>query len=387
MRKKIYKYFDFVRPSQTSVINEPNGFCDVCGVWSIFSFTEIINNKLAAEWGLNKKDRHNLSARESMYCVFCGCSYRLRMLGRAITIITTESFEYRGLESVIDSGALNSLNIAEINSCGVLHNVLKNIPKLLYSEYMPKSRKITHQDLMNLSYQDNKFDIVLTSDTLEHIPDPERAIKEVYRILKPGGKHIFTTPALLNRTTKQRAKLVNDKKINIEPESFHGSGESDYLVWNEFGGDLIGLLENAGFIVKILFQNSLDLSEPSCVFVAHKPPFVEKRTTNIEKRYVNSSITKDIFSKFGKVQFVEYNPIINKIQQTDKINQLQNKLNLTAQHSDNQAEIIHAYNQEIEALRKHIHEIEEINSEMKCKIERFNKSVAGRLHNIFKKIY
>ena len=46
----------------------------------------------------------------------------------------------------------------------------------------------------NLAFRDNTFDAVLMIEVLEHVFDDEKAISEIYRILKPGGKLIITAP-------------------------------------------------------------------------------------------------------------------------------------------------------------------------------------------------
>ena len=43
----------------------------------------------------------------------------------------------------------------------------------------------------------DQFDLAVLDQTLEHVPDPERALAEVRRVLKPGGAAIVTTPFLL----------------------------------------------------------------------------------------------------------------------------------------------------------------------------------------------
>lgn len=43
-------------------------------------------------------------------------------------------------------------------------------------------------------YDDNSFDYVLCGEVLEHLFDPFEAVKEAYRVLKPGGKYIISVP-------------------------------------------------------------------------------------------------------------------------------------------------------------------------------------------------
>ena len=43
-------------------------------------------------------------------------------------------------------------------------------------------------------YKDNSFDSVMCGEVLEHLFDPFPAVKEAYRVLKPGGKYIISVP-------------------------------------------------------------------------------------------------------------------------------------------------------------------------------------------------
>ena len=42
-------------------------------------------------------------------------------------------------------------------------------------------------DIMSLPYEDKSFDVVMAAHVLEHLPDPQRALAEMVRVLKPGG--------------------------------------------------------------------------------------------------------------------------------------------------------------------------------------------------------
>lgn len=46
----------------------------------------------------------------------------------------------------------------------------------------------------NLPFEDACFDMVFSSHVLEHIPDQGKALKEIYRVLKPGGYHFCVVP-------------------------------------------------------------------------------------------------------------------------------------------------------------------------------------------------
>lgn len=42
-------------------------------------------------------------------------------------------------------------------------------------------------DVLSLPYDDQSFDVVMAAHVIEHLPDPQRALKEMIRVLKPGG--------------------------------------------------------------------------------------------------------------------------------------------------------------------------------------------------------
>jgi ubiquinone/menaquinone biosynthesis C-methylase UbiE len=50
------------------------------------------------------------------------------------------------------------------------------------------------QDACALSIPDNSFDVVISSECIEHVPDPVKALREMVRVLKPGGFLVVTTP-------------------------------------------------------------------------------------------------------------------------------------------------------------------------------------------------
>jgi|TARA_B110000240_G_C13451305_1_gene432622 2-polyprenyl-3-methyl-5-hydroxy-6-metoxy-1,4-benzoquinol methylase len=49
-------------------------------------------------------------------------------------------------------------------------------------------------DFFELNYPSNYYDAVTMSHVVEHVPDPAKTLKEIFRILKPGGKVVMATP-------------------------------------------------------------------------------------------------------------------------------------------------------------------------------------------------
>lgn len=148
------------------------------------------------------------------------------------------------------STRFRQLRVAEVNGCGALHDYLALNPELAYSEYGSEDPAVPSEDLTCLSYRDSELDLVLTSDTLEHVPDLPGALAEIERVLKPGGRHIFTVPVVWDgRKTRQRAVLDGQRIIHLYPASYHGVWDDrspDRLVFHELGDDALDYLQTPG---------------------------------------------------------------------------------------------------------------------------------------------
>ncbi len=70
-------------------------------------------------------------------------------------------------------------------------------------EYTAAGAEVAHQrgiatlraDATALPLADQSLDLVLAFDVLEHIPDDDRAMAEVFRVLRPGGRFFIAVPA------------------------------------------------------------------------------------------------------------------------------------------------------------------------------------------------
>lgn len=61
------------------------------------------------------------------------------------------------------------------------------------SEYHKTKLELKEWDGVNIPYDSETFSLVLIMDILEHVPDPHQLIKEICRVLKPGGICFFCT--------------------------------------------------------------------------------------------------------------------------------------------------------------------------------------------------
>lgn len=137
------------------------------------------------------------------------------------------------------------------------------LPSLVGSEYLGPEyqsgqileqwrglHRIRHEDLTALSFSNDEFDLVMTQDVFEHIPDYRRAFAEVWRVLSKGGRLVFTVPFFYDlETTRIRASLGREGVIHHLPPEIHGNPASDQgsLCFQNFGWDILADLRRVGF--------------------------------------------------------------------------------------------------------------------------------------------
>ncbi len=106
-------------------------------------------------------------------------------------------------------------------------------------------------DARALPFKEGLFDLVLCSEVLEHLPEPEKAINEIRRILVSGGLAIITTPNGSNLLTLvgRLFKRISKPGEVDEEKSEHISVKA----WREW----VRLFKKAGFSVERVSRGSL----------------------------------------------------------------------------------------------------------------------------------
>jgi SAM-dependent methyltransferase len=69
---------------------------------------------------------------------------------------------------------------------------------------------------MDIDYPDNSFDIVYAANLLHHIPEPLVTIREIYRVLKPGGKMCFWDPLRHNPVINIYRQIATEVRTEDE---------------------------------------------------------------------------------------------------------------------------------------------------------------------------
>ncbi|MGI9550348.1 MAG: class I SAM-dependent methyltransferase [Aurantibacter sp.] len=98
-------------------------------------------------------------------------------------------------------------------------------------------------DICALPFNDKSFDVILCNHVLEHIPDDTAAMKELYRVLRPGGWGVFQIPQDLNRE-----ETFDDDSIIDKKERTLIFGQYDHV--RIYGKDYFDKLRSIGFVVE-----------------------------------------------------------------------------------------------------------------------------------------
>ncbi len=84
----------------------------------------------------------------------------------------------------------------------ISENMLKTAKKKALSMNV-RNISFEERNIFDLKDTDNTYDIVIAGNVLHLLENPEKAVKELYRVLKPGGKLLLPT-----FTTKNKCKIM-----------------------------------------------------------------------------------------------------------------------------------------------------------------------------------
>ena len=204
--------------------------------------------------------QYGLTPRKNARCPDCGAKERHRLL-----------WLYLKNRTNLFADKLKVLHFAPEQSFG---KTLAAQPNLEYvSADLSSGRAMVKADITGTPFPSNAFDVVLCSHVLEHVPDDGAAMREVYRMLKPGGWAILQIPIDLNRE-----KTYEDERITSPEERERAFGQHDHV--RVYGRDYKRRLQNAGFEVRVdhyardlgaYMTNRYGLKKRTGIYVCVKP--------------------------------------------------------------------------------------------------------------------
>lgn len=180
----------------------------------------------------------------------------------------------KGAGLVLDAGCrwgdvTNEIHKNNVNVIGV-----DFVPKFIdMAKKLHKDINFYVGDLLNLKFEDNTFDVVFIGEVIEHIPNQNKAIQEAYRVLKPKGKLILTTPNIAS--LRCRIKLLLGKQIDTDEVHFK-------LLTKK---ELVNLLERNNFKIELIKGDGIKISKIRlpCFYQNFADIFIVKATKKNRK--------------------------------------------------------------------------------------------------------
>lgn len=169
--------------------------------------------------------------RESPVCIRCGSVPRQRALAAVL----------------LQGPPLAGLRVHESSPSLCTYTFLRRrCHSLTASYFLPELApgapcgRFVNVDLGAQPFAAGTFDLVVTLDVLEHVPDPLAALREIGRTLAPGGRHVFTVPRRPDQPTRARAELVAGRLELRAPAEYHHdpTTRAGSLVVTDWGRDL-----------------------------------------------------------------------------------------------------------------------------------------------------
>lgn len=145
------------------------------------------------------------------------------------------------LKKIVRHIATNS-TVADLG-CGYDYYLLRSVAARLHSAVAmdlsvqpstdPKIKAIAHNLNTPLPLPANHFDAIVSMANLEHLANPLGLLKEAYRILKPGGSLILTTPSIYAKPVLEflayRLHIISEPEIRDHKMYFNRTILRDYL--------------------------------------------------------------------------------------------------------------------------------------------------------------
>jgi SAM-dependent methyltransferase len=171
-----------------------------------------------------------LSHRATRVCPRCGAQERHRAL-----------WLYMRERTDLFSRSISILHWAPEYA---LQRSLSALPNAAYvSADLEGDEAMQHMDITDVPFKDDSFDLIICVHVLEHVLDDRRAMREMARVLRPGGSAMILVPIVLEQPT------LEDPAIATPEERKRHYWQEDHV--RLYGGDFRDRLTEEGFEVTV----------------------------------------------------------------------------------------------------------------------------------------
>jgi SAM-dependent methyltransferase len=218
--------------------------------------------------------------RENLQCGECQSWQRIRALAHGIIAECNarQKLEATSIRQLASS--LNGIDILDTDSFGIIGRLLRGKPNYKVSDYRPDlppgkmSNGAYNVNLEKIPFDDGSFDMIISTEVLEHVRDPKIAHSEVFRCLKPGGVHIFTVPFDHSScSTRTLIDASSPTDIYLELPQIHGDSLTTGIVaYRIYGMDMLAMVRSIGFDISLnRFSSAQHGIFDEIYFTAKKP--------------------------------------------------------------------------------------------------------------------
>jgi SAM-dependent methyltransferase len=184
---------------------------------------------------------------ERQRCLRCGANLRYELLATAIR----------------QAGPLAGRTVMELDYRSPLTALLTSAGTYHRTYYAENEARGTVradgarcEDVTALTLPDASVDLLVSSEVLEHVPDLDAAAREITRVLRPGGRHLFTVPTVDAGPTVQRAKIEGGKLVHLATPEYHGDSTTGggILAFWTYGRDLPERMDRHGLKTEVCLE-------------------------------------------------------------------------------------------------------------------------------------
>ena len=175
-------------------------------------------------------------------CPNCGSEVRHRLLVAAMN-----SFEQLNANALV-----KNKKVLHFAPEPLLTEILKRNSKQYITTDFARDNVDLKLDMCDMHVlEDNSFDLIIACDVLEHVSNDSNAIRELYRVLRPGGWAILTVPQ-----KNGLAVTFEDKSIITESGRLEAFGQEDHL--RIYGDNFPDILKSHDFAVQTIDEQKFN---------------------------------------------------------------------------------------------------------------------------------